>query len=290
MMAHGALAPIGYTILGCMICACAQVMGKAGAESIGSLRACVVRFAGVIPLSWLVMYGSTGSVIPQISGVDAAKAAVIAILGWGVGSWMFFYVATRDGMSRVGPVANSLPVWSVALSMLMLGDRWFPAMGPVLVLLMAGIVMMAPAAKEGLGRWKPAVPIAFGLALIWAFTTVMNKTFIHGIPYPAFVFVKFCGAGVFFIVAGFFSRGRMSLRGFLISYLSGVALIVADILLTAGLDGLPASVFSPLYSTIIPFTFLGSVVFLGEKPRRRHWTGMIFIFAAAVLCGYYGTK
>ena len=63
--------------------------------------------------------------------------------------------------------------------------------------------------------------------------------------------------------------------------------MVGDILLMAGVGGLPASIFSPVFATTIPFGFISSVVFLREEPVRRNWLGMVLIFLAAAICGYY---
>jgi drug/metabolite transporter (DMT)-like permease len=87
-----------------------------------------------------------------------------------------------------------------------------------------------------------------------------------------------------------FTPTRVTKYGFFYGLLSAMTLVVGDILLMAGVDGLPASVYSPLYSTTIPFGFIFSIAFIKEKPVRRNWLGMAMIFAAAAICGYFRPK
>jgi drug/metabolite transporter (DMT)-like permease len=134
------------------------------------------------------------------------------------------------------------------------------------------------------------MPLAVFVALTWAVNLILTKIYIQGVPLPAFVFIKMAAATLYHVMFFPFDHSPFTRRGVVFSLISAVLLSVSDIMLMVGVRGLPATIFSPVFATVIPFGFILSVILLKEKPVRRNWAGMLLIFAAAAICGYYGAR
>lgn len=277
---------IFYTVLGSAICAVAQALGMAATRHMHPFKVCAMRFGLGIPFCYLLSVAFTKSWVPHLTLDQYLLAALVGVISWGVGAMMFFTAMQKGSMHRVGPVANSLGIWSVFLSIFFLGEPFFWALIVVVALLGAGVFLMAPASKTT-QKWKPAIPFALAVSLMWAVGIVLTKVAIHGVPYPTFVCVKMVASTAFLMLFYPFTPTRINRQGFMLGLGSALTLVIGDTLLMAGVDGLSATLFSPLFATTIPFGFLFSVVYLKEKPLRRNWIGMILIFAAAAICGYY---
>jgi len=275
-----------YTLLGTAIVAIAQTAGKVALRDIHPIKVCFYRFSLGAPICYLIGVYQTHKWLPDIAFKRFIFIASIGIVAWGIGAVIFFWAMKKDSMHRVGTLSNSLSIWAVFLSIIFLEEKFFPAMIPVLILLIFGVVLLSPAA-EGAERWKPAIPVGILISIIWATTIVAQKVAIHGVPYSTFVAIKMAATTVFLLFFYPFTPTKLTRHGFFYSLISALTLVVGDILLMAGVDGLPASIFSPLYSTTIPFGFVFSVMFIKEKPVRRNWIGMLLIFAAAAICGYF---
>ncbi|MFA6451153.1 MAG: DMT family transporter [bacterium] len=278
-----------YTLLGAAIVAIAQTAGKLALRDLHPVKVCAFRFGLGAPVCYLLGVAQTHNWNPGLTMHQYLIIALIGVGAWGIGAVIFFWAMKMDSMHRVGTISNSLSVWVVLISVLFLGEPFFPAMIPALILLVAGAALLSPQ-TEGSKRWAPAIPIGILISVIWALSIVMTKIAVHGVPYPTFVAIKMAGATLFLMVLYPFTPTRVTKHGFIYGLISALTLVVGDTLLMAGVDGLPASIFSPLYSTTIPFGFLFSVAIIKEKPVRRNWLGMALIFAAAAICGYYRPK
>jgi drug/metabolite transporter (DMT)-like permease len=277
---------IFYTILGAAICAVAQALGMAATRHLHPFKVCALRFGLGAPVCYAFSVAYTRTWIPDLTPTQYLLAAVVGVSSWGIGAMMFFTAMQKGGMYRVGPVSNSLGIWTVILSVIFLGEKFFGALAVVMILLGAGVFLIAPASAKA-DKWKPAIPMALAVSVIWAAGIVLTKVAVRGVPYPTFVCIKMVAATVFLLFFYPFTGTKMNGKGFLLGLGSAFTLVFGDTLLMAGIDALPASLFSPLFATTIPFGFLFSIVFLKEKPLVRNWIGMLLIFAAAAICGYY---
>lgn len=266
-----------------------QLSGKLAVERMHPVKVCFLRFGLSAPVCYGVMVCRTGEWrLPMTPGVFM-MVLFIGVLGWGAGALLFHVLLFRDSMHRVVPPANSMSIWVVVLSIVFLKEPFFPVLAVVLVMLAAGTFLMAPSAAST-RRWAPALPLAVLVSLFWSVNIVMSKVYIAGMPPSAFVFVKMVGGAAFALAFFPVERSRFNRPGFLWSAASAMLLVGADILIMTGLQGMPASIWSPMYASIIPFGFLMSVVALKEKPVVRNWLGMALIFMAAAVCGYFGAK
>jgi drug/metabolite transporter (DMT)-like permease len=285
----GAVAAIFFTVAGCFIVSFSQLTGKMAADRIHPVFVCGLRFGLAAPVCYLAGVWETGS-----WGLDMPLRLFviiggIGVLAWGAGALLFYTLMARDSMHRVSPVCNSVSIWTVALAIVFLGEPFFPALGVALALLLFGIVLMSPS-HAGTQRWKPALPLALLVALMWAVNLILTKLFVADVPRSTFVFVKMLWATGFHTLFFPAIRSRITRGGFWFCAVSAVLLVPGDILLMMGVNGLPASIFSPVYATIIPFSFILSVFILKERPVTRNWIGMAMIFLAAAICGYYGAS
>ena len=286
---NGTVYAVLITVLGCFVMAGAQITGKMAADRVPLFRMCALRFGLAIPVGYAAYIANTGRFRLGFTLPQCIIFALIGVLSWGIGASLFFLITHRDGIHRAAPICNSMTVWVVALSVIFLKEPLFPALGVVVVLLLTGIILMTPAAKEQ-KHWSPAIPLAVVVSLVWAVTIVLSKVFLKGVDPSAFVCVKVIGATLFLSLIAPFSKGPVLRGGLALTALSGACLAGGDILLMVGVKALHASVFSPLYATTIPIGFLLSIFILKEKPVPRNWFGMALIFIAAAVCGYYGAK
>lgn len=277
------------TVAGAAVLAIAQMTGKQAADEMDPVKSCFFRFVFSIPLCWGLLALTTGRWWFDASVSRILTIAAIGMIAWGVGALVFFTVMKRDSMHRASPISNSLSVWVAVLSILFLGEPFFPALVGVLALLLCGVALMAP--ENGTGRaWKWGIPLALLVAILWSVSIVLTKAFIRGIPAPGFVLIKVMAASVFHAFFYRSSPSRPNRNGVLLSVASAITLVGGDTLFVFGVSGLTASIATPLFTTTIPFGFLLSVFVLKEKPTWKNWVGMILIFIAAALCGYYGSK
>lgn len=278
-----------YTVTGCFVVAFSQLTGKMAADRIHPLYVCGLRFGMAIPVCFGVLVYETGSLSLDITWKLFVIIGLIGVLAWGGGALLFYTLMSRDSMHRVLPICNSVSIWTVALSIIFLGEPFFPALGLVLVMLAIGIAYMTPS-HAGTQRWKPAIPLALLVALMWSVNLILSKLYVDQVPRPMFVLIKMIWASGFHLTFFPMVRSRITRSGFGFALVSAMLLVPGDILLMMGVNGLPASIFSPVYATVIPFGFLLSVIILKERPMARNWFGMSLIFAAATICGYYGSR
>jgi drug/metabolite transporter (DMT)-like permease len=277
---------VACTVLGAAVLAAAQLTGKQAADEMDPVKSCFFRYLLSIPICYALLAVTSGHLIPQITIHQLLTAGLVGLIAWGVGAIVFFTVMHRDSMHRVSPISNSMSVWVAVLSIIFLGEPFFPALVAVLAFLVAGVFLMSPENGEG-KSWRWGIPLALLVALLWSVSIVMTKVFIKGMHPAAFVLVKVTAATAFHSFFYSSSPAKANAKGVWLSVASAATLVGGDTLFLAGLKGLPASIATPLYTTMIPFGFLMSIVFLKEKPLLRNWIGMALIFAAAAICGYY---
>jgi len=278
-----------FTVVGTVLCAMAQLTGKVAAGRMPPVKMCAIRYGAAAPMCYAVMVGMTGRWDTGMDLSQTGMASLIAIIAWGFGAIFFFTTMRLDSMHRVAPVSNSLSVWTVLLSVLFLREPFFPALAVILVVLVGGISLMTPDATTQ-NRWKWAIPAGVAVSILWAVSIVLTKVTISDVHVAAFVFVKMVAAAIFHTALSPAAKGTVHRDGIKFVIISAACLVVGDTLLMAGLSRLPASIFAPVFATIIPFGFIGSVFLLGERPLKRNWAGMGLIFLAAAVCGYYGAR
>jgi drug/metabolite transporter (DMT)-like permease len=289
---HGmsdAMLAMMYTITGCFVVAFSQLTGKMASDRIHPIFVCGLRFGLAAPLCYGVAVYQTGSWRLALSWQLFLIIGGIGILAWGGGALLFYTLMSRDSMHRIAPICNSVSIWTVALAIFFLGEPFFPALAVVLVLLAIGIVFITPSHADT-KRWGPAIPLALLVALMWAINLILTKVFVGDVARPVFVLVKMIWATGFHLTFFPVIKSRITRNGALFCLISAVLLVPGDILLMMGVNGLPASIFSPVFATVIPFGFILSVIILKERPMARNWFGMLLIFAAAAICGFYGAR
>jgi len=280
---------VACTVAGAFICAIAQATSMAATRYMHPLKVCFYRFTIAVPFCYLAGFFTTGKTLPGVTVEQFLYIGSIGFIAWGIGGFLFFYAMSKGSMHRVAPISNSLVIFVVILSIIFLGEPFFKELIFIVLILGAGIGMIAPTSKND-KQWKPAVPVAVMVAFLWGTSIVMTKVAVAGVPYPYFVFIKMIFTSGFFFIVQLFYKTPSNKKGILLCFASALALVAGDSLLMMAVDGLPASIFSPIYATVIPFGFVFSVVFLKEKPHKRNWWGMGLIFLAAAICGYLGSN
>lgn len=283
-----ATSAIGWTVAGSAVVAVSQMYGKRATDEIHPIQLCFLRFGLAAPFCYGLNVFFTHRWIPSATSGELWLSVLVGFVGWVAGAILFYIAMQLDSMHRVATICSSISVWAAVMSIVFLGEPLFMAMIAALALLTVGIVLMAPVAKET-KKWRWAIPVSVLVSVLWALSIVLTKVALGSLDVTTFVLIKLVAATLCHLAILPFLKQRFTANGVKNGFLSAATLVAGDLFLMLGVQGLPASVFSPIFATTIPFGFIVSVIFLGEHPMGRNWLGMALIFAAAALCGYYGT-
>lgn len=187
--------------------------------------------------------------------------------------------------SRAIIITYSMPIWTVVLGRLMLGERLDGIRKLAFSLCVAGLAILVWPLFSG--GFPPSVYYALGCALTWAFATVYIKwarVKIEPLANAAWQLLF----GFFFVAAGSFAvegyphlwpLQRDTVLSILFVGLFGVGL--AHFLWWTIVGRLPA-VTASIGALLVPVIGVtASAIFLGERPTVPDIVGFVLIFAAA---------
>ncbi len=226
--------------------------------------------------------------VPKLEAVplDGMAAIVISgVLGQAVGDGLLLQGMKMIGASRALPISNISPLLTIALAMVVLGEKitWIGITGSLLVL--GAIYLLAfprgIPAQAGLGLRgadKRGVLTALGAALCYATSTVILKTGLADVDLLVANLLRMSTASLFlFGVEALNSGGRptagLSRRSFAIVAVAGVINSFSSMLYLVAVSYAGAAKASVLASTTPLFALPISLFLLHERINSRIATG-----------------
>lgn len=252
------------------------ILSKRGmAAGGGSVQAALVVVVVDSIVYWTVLLAVSGT--DPFDGVDATAFAIFfvaGLIGTAVGR-----VAVFAGVHRVGASINSAgisarPLFATFIALVWLGEPVGPLTGIGVVVLVAGLVVLAVSKGGDLAGWRPR-DLAFPLAAALAFA-VGNVMRRFGLTTTAVttlqaVTVNETAALIGLVAFAVATRGRgvfdAPRRTYLYFTGSGLLTALALLALFEALDRGPVAVVDPLAGTAPLFTTVFAALLLGDLER-----------------------
>jgi len=216
---------------------------------------------------------------PQLLALAAVAGATNVGFNWAV---------TIGDVVRVVLLFYLMPLWSIGLAWLLLGER--PTRGALLRLLLALAGVALVLWRPGLGLPLPA-DMADGLALLAGFCFALNNVLLRrwrDTPDEARVLAMF--GGVLVIAAGLAVALRVSWSmpsavSAWLPWAAGLALafLGGNLALQYSTARLPAHAASLIMLSEVLFASLSAVLLGAAAPSARTWAGGLLIVLAALL-------
>ncbi|MFA5857500.1 MAG: GRP family sugar transporter [Elusimicrobiota bacterium] len=284
-----------YSIL-CILAAVfwtlAMYFGKIAMRDTTTVGLNTIRFIVFVVLIFIATLGIEG--LQPIEPRMIFPIFMASLTGWIVGATLYFYVLKLDSLHRVGPVSSSSPVWTVVLAVLFLHEKLTLLSFLALLCVITGLVIMTMFSGNGEeknnsksnNKLTTAVVAMIGavlVALSWGSSTVFTKYVLTlYMPFNA-MFYKAIFAVIGLLILSYFTKPGYTKHGVVYSIISGLCLITGEIFFMVSLKNIAASQAALLTSSMIPFTFIIGMLFLGEKPTVPGFVSMLFFFTAVVL-------
>ena len=209
--------------------------------------------------------------------------ALFNITAWNI---LIAYGVSMIPSGRAAILAYTMPVWSIPLSMLVLGERITLRRGASLVMGMTGMALLL---AEDLATLR-AAPLGTVLVLCAAFTwglgTVLQKRFPVAMPLGAYTaWIMLIGGVPIFAGAAVFDLGRpvpdITLRAALgVLYNVLIAFAWAHWAWLKLVTSLPVSVFSISILVIPVVGVISGMLFLGERPSWQEYAALALVLAS----------
>ena len=187
---------------------------------------------------------------------------------------------------RAAILAYTMPVWSVPLSIWLLGERVTPRKLAGLALGMAGLALLLGESLVNLGGAPLGSLLVLGAALTWAFGTVLQKRYPVGMaagPYTAWIMLL---GGVPIFAGALLLEDPRALQSVTLWPALGVAYNVFIAFAFAHwawikiATSVPVSIFS-ISMLIIPVVgVLSGMLFLGERPTWAEYAALALVLGA----------
>ncbi|MFM1988581.1 MAG: hypothetical protein RJA99_1538 [Pseudomonadota bacterium] len=247
-----------------------------------SLRCIGMGLGTVLLLAWARSRGLPLAVPRGAARMRLALAGLLNVAAFGV---FTAFAQLAGATSRVTMVTYTMPIWSVLLARIVLGERLDGTRGAALALAVAGLaVLVGPTAAAG---GTAGMGWALLAALCWAAGTVWLKAApIDADPVAVAAWQLAAGFGAVAIGAALVEGAP---RGWpadaatwaAIAYHVLLGMALPYLLWFAAVRRLPASS-AALGTLLVPVVaVLGAVVVLGERPGPVDLLGFSMIFAAA---------
>lgn len=271
-----------FALLAGAFWAMAQLSGKVALKNINSWGLNTLRFSIFLPLTFLNLIFFDKLKLPPFN--TWPLIILTGIIGWCLGSQIYFYILEREQMHRIVPIGNSYPALVVIFSVIFLKEKPSLLIIPIFLLLLSGIYLLNP--QDGSKKYKWGISLGILVAFLWAIAMVLTKNFLYSYTTTQVLFLKVLGATIFLYILSFYFRFKINLEGVFFSLLSGIFIFLGEFSYMIALKDSYASYVAPFCNTVIPFGFLFSVIFLKEKPDFKKYLGMIFMFFAVILSIY----
>jgi drug/metabolite transporter (DMT)-like permease len=228
--------------------------------------------------------------IPSLEAIHPGALAAIVIsgvLGQAMGDGLLLQGMKMIGASRALPISNTSPLLTIAMAMVLLGERitWIEITGSILVLgavyLLAFPRGMPGAAAPGLrAADKRGVLLALSAALCYASSTVILKEGLADVDLLVANLLRMGTASAFLFGLETISFGwklprQLGRRAFAIVALAGVANSLSSLLYLTAVSYAGAAKASVLASTTPLFALPISLFLLHERINSRIVAGTI---------------
>ncbi len=189
---------------------------------------------------------------------------------------------------RVVILHYTMPVWSVLLSRLILGEALTPRRLAGVALGLSAVLVLIFKDAAAMGAGLAGVLLMLGSAFSWAMGTVLQKRLPVGLPIASFTgWMGLLGGIPIFALAWFFERDQvMALQGVSLWPTLGVVYNMVLVFIfgwwawTKIVDRVPAGV-AGLSSLMIPVVGVFSgMLFLGEVPSGQDYAALVLVSAA----------
>jgi drug/metabolite transporter (DMT)-like permease len=214
------------------------------------------------------------------------RLALLALFNISCWNMLIAFGVALIPSGRAAILAYTMPVWSIPLSVWLLGERLTPHKLAGLALGMAALAVLLSDAAVTLGAAPLGSLMVLGAALTWALGTVLQKRFPISMPAgPYTAWIMLLGGVPIFLGALLFEDPR-ALRDVGMAAWAGVLYNVVISYAFAHwawiklATSVPVSVFS-ISMLIIPVVgVLSGVVFLGERPGWAELTALVLVLGA----------
>jgi drug/metabolite transporter (DMT)-like permease len=214
------------------------------------------------------------------------RLALLALFNISCWNMLIAFGVALIPSGRAAILAYTMPVWSIPLSVWLLGERLTPHKLAGLALGMAALAVLLGDAAVTLGAAPLGSLMVLGAALTWALGTVLQKRFPISMPAgPYTAWIMLLGGVPIFLGALLFEDPR-ALRDVGMAAWAGVLYNVVISYAFAHwawiklATSVPVSVFS-ISMLIIPVVgVLSGVVFLGERPGWAELTALVLVLGA----------
>ena len=283
--------PILFALAGALCWAVSPIISKIALRDTDvSVFATIRMLSGLL---FIILYGIfTGGFV--FSSVELASVAALGgILDPFIGVIIFLYALKRMKVYKAGPLVSTAPFWGVLSAVLFLGEEPRLLLFLVAFIMAVGGYFLVSGEKTRIDArevWK------------WALLIVLVSSFLYG--FAEAVPCKYALTGgmsiltfqLIFVLAGTIPWGMMlcvdrikkklsySRRGIGFGVLDGFSMFfIGWFLWLSAIEAAPASVIAPVRGSVVLFTFLLSILLLGERPTKKNSLGMFAIVAGVVL-------
>lgn len=198
----------------------------------------------------------------------------------------YFYAIDRCGLPKATLYCYTYPLWATFLAWFELGER--PSQRAMISMLIAvvGVALTLELSFTSLSSASLADVIGL-LAGVFTGAAIVSVRRLRQAESSWWIVIFFTGVGIIFslpfVILGFKapSSGDWS-----VLLLMALAAAIAQLLMTKAYRAVTAAEGSLLSLTVVPWSSLFSVIFLGEIPPPRFWGGAALVFGAVAWLVY----
>jgi len=275
---------------GALVWGSSQVLSKPGLCEMDLARFALIRaatgLAFVVPLG----LATSGFAFSSLSAIGWAVS--VRILDCFLGVLLFMLALQRIQAHEVAPLANSAPLWGVLASWLFLGEALSLVVLVAALLGVIGAYFLAGHEKGSASVRRRLCGFAFaiGCGACWGIAETVPAKYCmsQGMSPATFQLIVMATTTALWLLAAVLGRrwrwARSARRAAVLGTVTGfTGFLLGWTLWLYGLQLAPASVLAPLRGMTILFGFIGSVVFLRERPTRRAVLGGALILGGVLL-------
>lgn len=247
-----------------------------------TLRACGLTLGALVLFGFILARG--GSV--RVPRRDWGTVAIVGTLTVTAFNLLSAFAQLSASTTRSAVLAYTMPIWTVLLARIFLGERLDARRIVGLGLGVAGLVALGWPLLAA-GEFSRGIAFAVGSGFVWAAgSTVLKRRPVAASP-PAIAAWQLALGGVTAAFGMLAVEGVPAARALMPVTLAafGFHVVIAQAAATAMwftiLDGLPAGV-AAIGSLLVPGVgVIGATLILGERPTIADWTGLALIVAAS---------
>lgn len=209
--------------------------------------------------------------------------ALFNITGWNI---LIAYGVSMIPSGRAAILAYTMPVWSIPLSVLVLGEKITARRAAALIMGMAGMGLLLVEDLATLRSAPVGTLLVLGAAVMWGLGTVLQKRFPVAMPLGAYTaWIMLIGGVPIFVGAALLDFGRpvpeVSIQAALgVLYNVLIAFAWAHWAWLKLATSLPVTVFSiSMLATPLVGVFSG-MLFLGERPSWQEYAALALVLAS----------